>query len=54
MERDLDERAYDLLRLIDRHEPIGSIRLVELMKRHGYAIQGRTIRLTLSDLDERG
>ena len=54
MDRDLNERSYDLLRLMRRHEPIGSIRLVELMKRHGYSIQGRTIRLTLSDLDERG
>jgi repressor of nif and glnA expression len=54
MDGDLDERTYDLLRLIRRHEPIGSIRLVELMQRHGYTIQGRTIRLALSDLDERG
>ncbi len=54
MSEDLDERTYDLLRLIRRHEPIGSIRLVNLMERHGYSIQGRTIRLTLSDLDERG
>lgn len=41
MQEDLDERAYDLLRLIRRHEPIGSIRLVDLMQRHGYTIQGR-------------
>lgn len=54
MNDDLDERSYDLLRLIRHHEPIGSIRLVELMQRHGYSIQGRTIRLTLADLDERG
>jgi len=54
MDGDLDERTYDLLRLIRRHEPIGSIRLVELMQRHGYSIKGRTIRLTLSDLDEDG
>jgi len=54
MTEDLDERTYDLLRLIRRYEPIGSIRLVTLMERHGYSIQGRTIRLTLSDLDERG
>jgi hypothetical protein len=54
MSGDLDERSYDLLRLIRRHEPIGSIRLVELMQRHGYSIQGRTIRLTLSELDDRG
>lgn len=54
MAEDLDERTYDLLRLIQQYEPIGSIRLVKLMERHGYSIQGRTIRLTLSDLDERG
>jgi repressor of nif and glnA expression len=54
MDEDLSERTYDLLRLIRQHEPIGSIRLVELMQRHGYSIQGRTIRLTLSDLDDRG
>lgn len=54
MNADLDERTYDLLRLIHRHEPIGSIRLVALTERHGYSIQGRTIRLALSDLDERG
>jgi len=54
MTEDLDERTYDLLRLIRRHEPIGSIRLVALMEQHGYSIQSRTIRLTLSNLDERG
>ncbi len=54
MGEDLDERTYDLLRLIRRYEPIGSIRLVNLMERHGYSIQGRTIRLTLSELDDRG
>lgn len=54
MTPDLDERTYDLLRLIRTHEPIGSIRLVELMQRHGYDIEDRTIRLVLSDLDEYG
>jgi repressor of nif and glnA expression len=54
MDRDLDGRTYDLLWLVDRHEPVGSIRLVELMRRHGYSITGRTIRLTLADLDEAG
>ncbi|WP_226005541.1 NrpR regulatory domain-containing protein [Natrinema salinisoli] len=49
-----DRRTYDLLRLIGEHEPIGSIRLVEQMQRHGYSIKGRTIRLMLSDLDEAG
>ncbi|WP_233255083.1 NrpR regulatory domain-containing protein [Halopenitus persicus] len=54
MEPDLDRRTYDLLWLVDRHEPVGSIRLVELMRQHGYSITGRTIRLTLADLDEAG
>lgn len=49
-----DRRTYDLLRLIDENEPIGSIRLVEQMQRRGYSIKGRTIRLMLSDLDEAG
>ena len=51
---DLTRRTYDLLRLIDNEEPIGSIRLVELMKERGYSIKGRTIRVTLSELDEAG
>lgn len=54
MEDKLDRRTYDLLRLVDRHGPIGSIRLVQLMHRHGYEIKDRTIRLTLSELDDRG
>jgi repressor of nif and glnA expression len=54
MTSDLDERTYDLLRLVDRHEPVGSIRLVELLQRRGYSITSRTVRLTLSELDERG
>ncbi|SEV83753.1 NrpR regulatory domain-containing protein [Natrinema salifodinae] len=54
MPENLDRRAYDLLRLIDGHEPIGSIRLVDLLNRHGYSIKGRTVRLMLSDLDEAG
>jgi len=54
MTADLDERTYDLLRLIRLHEPIGSIRLVELMQRHGYSIEDRTIRLVLSELDGKG
>lgn len=49
-----DRRTYDLLRLIDENEPIGSIRLVEQMQRRGYSIKGRTIRLMLSELDEAG
>lgn len=50
----LDRRTYDLLRLVDRHGPIGSIRLVELMQLRGYDIQDRTIRLKLSELDSGG
>ncbi|XVH32844.1 NrpR regulatory domain-containing protein [Haloferacaceae archaeon DSL9] len=51
---DLDRRTYDLLRLIQANEPIGSIRLVTLMQQYGYSIKGRTIRLLLSDLDDEG
>lgn len=54
MPENLDRRAYDLLRLIQSHEPIGSIRLVDRLNRHGYSIKGRTVRLMLSDLDDAG
>ncbi len=54
MDADLDRRTYDLLRLVDRHGPIGSIQLVELMQLRGYDIKDRTIRLTLSELDNKG
>ena len=54
MGKDLDRRTYDLLRLIGSNEPIGSIRLVDLMHRRGYSIKGRTIRLMLSELDDDG
>ncbi|MXV60674.1 DUF128 domain-containing protein [Natronorubrum sp. JWXQ-INN-674] len=54
MAPDLDRRTYDILRLVDRHGPIGSIQLVELMQRHGYDIKDRTIRLALSELDDLG
>ncbi|MFC6799725.1 NrpR regulatory domain-containing protein [Haladaptatus sp. GCM10026878] len=50
---DIDRRTYDLMRLIRENEPIGSIRLVDLMNRHGYSIKSRTIRLILSELDEK-
>lgn len=50
----LDRRTYDLLRLVDRHGPIGSIQLVELMQLRGYDIKDRTIRLKLADLDDLG
>lgn len=51
---DLDRRTYDLLRLIRANEPIGSIRLVDLLQQRGYDIKGRTVRLMLSDLDDAG
>ncbi len=54
MAPDLDRRTYDLLRLVNRHGPIGSIQLFELMQLHGYDIKDRTIRLVLSDLDDLG
>lgn len=54
MAEHLDSRTYDLLRLVDAHAPIGSIRLVELMQQHGYSLKDRTVRLTLSELDEAG
>jgi len=54
MDAELDRRSYDLLRLVDRHGPIGSIQLVELMQLRGYDIKDRTIRLKLSELDSIG
>jgi len=50
----LDRRTFDLLRLTDANEPIGSIRLVELLQQRGYSIKDRTVRLMLSELDEAG
>lgn len=50
----LDNREYDLLRLIDVDEPIGSIRLVDQLQHRGYSIKGRTVRLLLSELDADG
>ena len=47
-----ERRRYDLLRLIDENEPIGSIRLVDMMQQRGYSIKDRTIRLMLSELDD--
>lgn len=54
MASDLERRTYDLLQFIERHEPIGSIQLVELMRQRGYSLGGRSVRFLLSDLDERG
>lgn len=50
----LDNREYDLLRLIEVYEPIGSIRLVDQLQHRGYSIKGRTVRLLLSELDADG
>lgn len=50
----LDRRTYDILRLIETHGPVGSIRLGDLLERYGYSINDRTIRLELSSLDEDG
>mgnify|MGYP005844904779 CR=1 FL=1 len=54
METEIDRRTYDVLRLVEQHGPIGSIRLVDLMTQHGYDLKDRTVRLILSDLDDRG
>lgn len=54
MDTELDRRTYDLLRLVDRHGPIGSIQLVDLMQLRGYDIKDRTIRLKLAELDDLG
>lgn len=47
MDTELDRRTYDLLRLVDRHGPIGSILLVEMMQLRGYDIKDRTMAATL-------
>ncbi len=54
MESELDRRTYDVLRLVEQHGPIGSIRLVDLLTQHGYELKDRTVRLILSELDDRG
>lgn len=54
METELDRRTYDVLRLVEQHGPIGSIRLVDLLTQHGYELKDRTVRLILSELDDRG
>lgn len=54
MTTDLDRRTFDLLRLIERNEPVGSITLVDLMRRRGYSIGDRSVRLLLAELDDRG
>lgn len=54
MAGDTTRRTYDILRLLAAHEPIGSVRLTEHLRRHGYTVTERTVRNTLADLDERG
>jgi HTH-type transcriptional regulator, global nitrogen regulator NrpRI len=54
MTTDPDQRTYDTLRLLAEHEAIGSVRLTEQLRERGYSITERTVRLTLSDLDEAG
>lgn len=49
-----DQRTYDILRLLGDHEPIGSVHLTEHLQERGYSLTERTVRLTLSDLDEAG
>lgn len=49
-----DQRTYDILRLLADHEPIGSVHLTEYLQERGYSLTERTVRLTLSDLDEAG
>lgn len=54
MTSDPDRRTYDILRLLDAHEPIGSVHLTEHLRERGYSLTERTVRLTLADLDEAG
>lgn len=52
--RDLNQRTYDILRLLDAHEPIGSVHLAEHLQERGYSLTERTVRVTLAELDEVG
>lgn len=54
MATDANRRTYDVLRLLAAHEPIGSVHLTDHLQERGYSITQRTVRLILSDLDERG
>jgi repressor of nif and glnA expression len=51
---DTDQRTYDILRLLAEHEPVGSVHLTEYLRERGYSLTERTVRLTLSELDEDG
>jgi len=54
MTNEYDRRTYDVLRLLDEHEPIGSVHLTEHLRERGYSLTERTVRLVLADLDESG
>lgn len=54
MTTDPDQRTYDILRLLAEHEPVGSVHLTEYLQERGYSLTERTVRLTLSDLDDEG
>jgi repressor of nif and glnA expression len=54
MATDPDQRTYDILRLLAEHEPVGSVHLTEHLRERGYSLTERTVRLTLSDLDDEG
>ncbi|MFB6270924.1 MAG: NrpR regulatory domain-containing protein [Halobacterium sp.] len=54
MSADTDQRTYDILRLLAEHEPVGSVHLTEYLRERGYSLTERTVRLTLSELDEDG
>ncbi len=54
MASDPDRRTYDILRLLAIHEPIGSVHLTEHLRERGYSLTERTVRLTLSELDDDG
>lgn len=49
-----DRRTYDVLRLLEEYEPIGSVHLTEHLRDRGYSLTERTVRLILSDLDDAG
>lgn len=49
-----ERRTYDTLRLLRTHEPVGSVKLTDRLRDRGYSVTERTVRLTLSDLDDRG
>ncbi len=54
MTSETDQRTYDTLRLLATHEPVGSVRLTDLLRERGYSITERSVRFTLADLDADG